>query len=301
MTFFNEMQKHSYNPIICQPILISVGMLSKEFQWKAYTHIHDETSEVLYVEHGEGEVFIGGTHYPVKDGDLILINPAQEHYEDFHKSSQSPVLFHFELLSLHIHGLPVNYICPLNSPPVTSVKNLRNIFSQYYKAIFHECREQKFGYEQIVYTKLENLILMIVRLYADYFPIQTLTDTSESNLAIAIKTYIDCSYRQNIRLADIAETMSVNPYYISRVFSTYFGCSPINYLISRRLNEAKQMLVTSQVTVKEIAIRLGYKSTCTFVTQFKKHVGCSPTAYRGKWKDGEYLLNNMNDWTEYLH
>jgi AraC-like DNA-binding protein len=58
------------------------------------------------------------------------------------------------------------------------------------------------------------------------------------------------------------------------------GVPPGQFLTAVRIQEAKRLLLSTTLTVKEITARVGYSSVGTFSTKFKGIVGLSPTAYR---------------------
>ena len=131
------------------------------------------------------------------------------------------------------------------------------------------------------------------------FPDKTLTDRREANLAIAIKCYIDENYRKDISLADISEAISTSKYHILRVFKEYYEMSPIQYLIGRRIDEAKRILLVSQLPIGEIADRVGYNSLSNFTLQFRKKVGLSPNQFRMIGENAED--ENPNEWMQVIH
>lgn len=298
---FSRLPCHPYTPIIHQPVLTGAGKLDLEPHWKAHPHTHRETVELVFVAQGEGCTSIGGTRFPIAAGDLITYNPGWEHYEDFSRCAQPPLLYHCEFASLHIHGLPPGHMLPDGAPPVMPVGEQRDDMVRCFQVIFHECCRQTFGYEQILYARLETLVLLMMRLYAEFFPLRMIADTGDTNMAIAVKSYIDCNYCRDIHLHDIAAAMSASPYHISHVFTAYYGLSPIRYLIGRRINEAKRMLLSSRLSIKEITARLGYDSISTFTAQFHQHTGTAPSRFRLEGREGRYEADNPNTWTQIIH
>ncbi len=66
-----------------------------------------------------------------------------------------------------------------------------------------------------------------------------------------------------------------------KAFVRRMGISPGQYLIQRRMDEACRLLRTGRLTVKEIALQLGYHSPYEFSAQFRRITGWSPSAYKG--------------------
>jgi len=68
-----------------------------------------------------------------------------------------------------------------------------------------------------------------------------------------------------------------------RRFKQATGQTPVEYVQTLRVEEAKQMLETSDVSIDDVAIEVGYSEPAAFRSAFRKHVGVSPSAYRKKW------------------
>src|SRR5262245_15112088 len=78
----------------------------------------------------------------------------------------------------------------------------------------------------------------------------------------------------------MANTAHVSPRHFSRSFRRVFGETPHQYLVSRRLERARHLLRTTDDTVAEICLSVGFTSVGSFTTSFTRHVGVSPTTYR---------------------
>ncbi|GAA3314259.1 hypothetical protein GCM10020331_006370 [Ectobacillus funiculus] len=77
--------------------------------------------------------------------------------------------------------------------------------------------------------------------------------------------------------------MNMNHYYMSHVFKSTIGYSPMQYVIRRRIGEAQSYLLATDKTVTDIAYMVGYNSASNFNNAFKKMVGMSPQRYREFW------------------
>lgn len=92
--------------------------------------------------------------------------------------------------------------------------------------------------------------------------------------------YIHAHYAAVLSLEEIAEQVGLSANYFSRIFKAKMGVGFVEYLTRIRMNEAKEFLVESTDSIKEIAHRVGYYDDKHFTKTFKKQVGISPKEYR---------------------
>ena len=97
-----------------------------------------------------------------------------------------------------------------------------------------------------------------------------------------VKRYIDVHYKENISLDTLTDMTHVSKYHLVHAFTKEYGVSPINYMISCRIEEAKQLLKNDDYTLSFITRMLGFSSPSYFSQTFKKIVGISPNEYRKK-------------------
>ena len=96
----------------------------------------------------------------------------------------------------------------------------------------------------------------------------------------AVRRYIDLHFKEPLTLDLLAEEAHMNKYYLSHAFKREFGVSPINYMISRRLEESKYLLAETDLSMSQIAQLLGFSSLSYFSQVFRKTQGLSPMEYR---------------------
>lgn len=93
-----------------------------------------------------------------------------------------------------------------------------------------------------------------------------------------IKAYVELNYQQQIKLEDIAKNIYfVDPTYISKQFKKRYGISFSQFLISVRLNHAKQMLaIGDSLSISEIAGSVGFNDYSYFIHMYKRFFGETP-------------------------
>ncbi len=103
----------------------------------------------------------------------------------------------------------------------------------------------------------------------------------QSSSAVAIaKNYICENYNKDISLDDVSREVNISPYYFSKLFKEETGENFIEYVTAIRIEEAKNLLNTSRMSMKEICAQVGYSDPNYFSRIFKKTVGVTPTEYK---------------------
>ena len=103
---------------------------------------------------------------------------------------------------------------------------------------------------------------------------------SSNDVVEASKAYIEANYTKNITLDDVSMAVNISSYYLSRIFKESTGENFIDYLTKLRIERAKELLSTTQYSMKEICMMSGYSDPNYFSKSFKKNVGVTPTEYR---------------------
>lgn len=93
------------------------------------------------------------------------------------------------------------------------------------------------------------------------------------------KQYIDENYMKELTLDDVSRVVNISSYYFSKVFKEETGENFIDYLTKLRIEAAKNLLKTTNKSMKEIALEVGYSDPNYFSRNFKKYTGKTPTDY----------------------
>ncbi len=102
------------------------------------------------------------------------------------------------------------------------------------------------------------------------------------------KQYIQKNYARDISLDDVSREVQISPYYFSKLFKEETGENFVEYVTQIRMAQAKELLDTTDLSMKEICGRIGYSDPNYFSRTFKKNTGVTPTEYK-EGKLGEYV------------
>jgi YesN/AraC family two-component response regulator len=105
---------------------------------------------------------------------------------------------------------------------------------------------------------------------------------SDDGMKVVID-YIERNIKKGISLEDVANHVNISTYYLSKIFKKEMGVNFITYITDRKMELAKEMLVTTDVPVLNIALDLAYNEANYFSKAFKKKTGYTPSEYREKF------------------
>jgi AraC-like DNA-binding protein len=94
------------------------------------------------------------------------------------------------------------------------------------------------------------------------------------------KDAIDARYREPLDVQELARAAHLSPAHFSREFRRAFGETPHQYLLTRRLERAAELLRNTDRSVLEVCLAVGLTSVGSFTTSFGRLFGLTPTAYR---------------------
>lgn len=99
----------------------------------------------------------------------------------------------------------------------------------------------------------------------------------------AVERVIDAMHRrkdQNFSLEEMADIAFMSPYHFNRTFRQLTGIPPCQFMSALRLESAKRLLLTTELSVTDVCFEVGYNSLGTFIRRFTDLLGASPRALR---------------------
>lgn len=99
------------------------------------------------------------------------------------------------------------------------------------------------------------------------------------DIAVSTKRYIDINFDKDINLELLAHLCFTSKYHLIRVFKKYYGITPRQYLINKRIEKSKKYLKSGK-SVSETCYAIGFESINSFSNLFRAKTGMPPSIYR---------------------
>lgn len=251
-------------------------------------HFHNQY-EIFYLLEGERRFFFDNRSYLVKGGSLILVDENSIHmttanseqeighdriilYVERDKMKEFDRLFPNLNLVKFFHQ---HYgVFPLN-------ERQQREFIDLYIRLQDEFDSRKRNYRAMIETEIIQYFICFMR--ENHTPAIEDTDVSAPSKyqnIYAVADYISEHFDETITLDLLADQFYISKYYLSRTFKEITGYGISEYLNIHRIREAKRLLEETDLSVQQIARKLGYESITYFEKVFKTYMTMSPLKYR---------------------
>lgn len=251
-------------------------------------HLHD-WYELIYVHRGTGTMFIDGALFELRPGSLFAIpgNTIHRTLPDKDDPATSSAMYFSPLLIQQASlGEPFAYLDLFDQGRVgrrymrTCPEALRAECESLLRDIDDELRAAAFGCRHAVLLLVHRLLLAVQRgtLNEMRHPGPELASVPEWMQSLL--DYIDRHFAEPIGLAELSAQAVVSPAHFSRLFKRLTGMNVTSYLTAKRMIRAKELLLSTDDSVGNIAAACGFESMTHFHRTFKRLVGLTPAAYR---------------------
>lgn len=126
-------------------------------------------------------------------------------------------------------------------------------------------------YQHLVVMYYAELLILIYRHMDETYMPMCLNESMKQAIL-----YIRQHYQEDISMKDVARNLGFGERYLRKLFSQYLNMSPVAYINEIRVNKAIELLSITEMSVKEVCFKCGFKSPQYFSRVFKKQMGASP-------------------------
>ncbi len=269
-----------------QQFQIEVFDTNRHFSVK-YPHRHD-FFEVLYLSKGSGFHVIDGNKYEIKPPCIFFMSPGQAHKIEFSHDIEGFIfIFTAEFYLINqsnqnrLIEFPFFFTIRQDNPPLLIHKNedVKFIESLFQKGIAELNRKEKYSVEL-----LRSLLDLILAFCSTFYKTEE-NKLSKGKGHIVVKKFfqlVEENYIHNLSVSEYADKLAITPNHLTQTVNQLTGKTSSQIIKSKQILEIKRLLVHTNLSVTEIALRLNFPDQSYFTKFFKRETGFSPLQYRAK-------------------
>lgn len=229
--------------------------------------------QINFISKGEGlfENKDGAT--TVKKGSFIIVRQDQWHrYKPNNNTgwTENYIGFNGELAK---HFLEINKV--LHGATIVHCGIHEELIDTYYK-IFTLVHEEKPGFQQVA----SGLVIKLIGYMVAFQKQRQFTGKPIEKVIDDAKFYIRQNIDTTIDMKELAASLNIGYSYFRKLFKTNTGLSPHQYCLDLKILRAKEQILTTKLSIKEIAYNLGFESIHYFSRLYKNKTGMSPSDLR---------------------
>lgn len=257
-------------------------------------HWHQEI-EIEYVYSGSVDFLLDGVRYTVQSGDILFINKNVIHAceapaacsgryvsivfgEQFVFSNYGDALYNTYLASIYEKGMCFPTRLKPDAPCRQEIiSHIRALLDCYFEKKFACEISIRSHFLAIYYTALEQRI----------FVREIRRENAATQMVRSAMLLIQQHYTSSLSVQSIAAELGITPQYLCRIFKASVGKTPMEFILSCRVEHAQFLLTQSDMTIADAALTSGFDDFNYFSRFFKKVHGITPSAYRARYRNPE--------------
>ena len=230
--------------------------------------------QLIYVASGKTHFYFGDEERIVNAEQMVLFQPRQpQHYEYFAKDKPEVYWVHFT--GSDVKNILRHYGIPMDEPVFYSGNS--SMYAYLFKEMIRELQTCRVGYQELLEMYLRQILLLIVRSREEHNP--TVSSFIQDEMELA-RRYFTEHYNEEINIEEYAKSRGMSISWFLRNFKQLTAKSPMQYVLSIRINNAVSLLEGTNYNINEISSIVGYDNPLYFSRIFKKQKGVSPSDYR---------------------
>lgn len=249
-------------------------------------HWHD-CLELNYVRRGRGHYRIGNLVFPLSPGAVFVIPPGTPH-----QSVPDPEAPHWNLtvylrpesvarLGAESRAMVQGLMAAVQHRLATDApREWEHAVTQLQDEALRRPRDPD---PEMIATKLLQACLLVRRAVpATDAPVTvpSLRDRTAARHVARVFAHIETHLNVPLTVADIARQLGLDPGYVGALFHRHTGMRLLDYMTLRRLEIARSLLMTSDLPLREVARRSGFRDASTFYRRFRRHFARTPGTLR---------------------
>ena len=252
-------------------------------RYEMVSHWHTEL-EMIHILNGEMNVRLNNGTYTAKQNDILFVNPEIIHAATPDDCKYECIVFDISYLSAAFEGSRyffegllnneyfINEYIPFDDSEIhTLVRNVFNLM-----------KNKSSGYKFKVIGEMYKMFGEIIdsHLYSNITGVTELGADKNMHKLKNVLVFMRDNYDKPISLSDMADAADMSSKYFCYFFKEMTRKSPVEYLNTYRVEKAARKLITSDISVTDVAFTCGFNDLSYFIKSFKAYKGVTPAKFR---------------------
>lgn len=235
-----------------------------------------DSYQLLYITHGKGYFYTSpDTFIEIKEGDILILQPHVWHsYFPDKKTGWQEYWIGFQGINMDSR-FQNNFFA---KDQIVYHIGVQDSIVKLYEQAIQVAMEEKAACQQYL-AGIANLILGMTMYYSQNYEF----DNKATEQISKAKVFIRENLLKGIGPEEVADSLHMSYSWSRKLFKEYTGLSPAHYIQELKIQQAKDLLATTQRSTKEIAYYLTFDDIPYFTKVFKKYTGYTPQSYRKKF------------------
>ena len=267
------------------------------YYYNFYTHHltpnYHNYLEIGYIYEGQGIFHIRNKSFNIGKGDVVVIGSNEMHYLELSSNRLKLMCIFFMPDLIYKAGddsIDLEYLTPFHDQE-RFAKNKKRIYAdnnhmilEIFEKMNKELNAKHIYYQQALKNYLLDILLALLRHYGEK------TTKNGNNIRKdrdierirSVLTYIQDNYDKQISLLQLSKIACMSPNSLCRFFKKVTGTTTSNYILRTRIDQAKYLLIKSDLNITQIAFKVGIEDHSYFDRIFRRFTNMSPKIFRRK-------------------
>lgn len=273
------LDKHENDNSTMQSIYLKV-LYAKKFSTSnninSRIHFHPFT-EFYFILDGKGKFSIEDRVINTNKDDFFIINSNVGH-SIYSGEDENLVYISFGVDSIFVKNLLNDDNIDEDKYIYKNIEKDQDYFIKSFDIINEEFNSNNIFAQSMANAKASEFVITLLRNFKDEIVI---TNDIKINKQIDyIKNFIDNNYSEDIKLESLSKMAYMNKFHLIAEFKQSYRVTPIDYLILKRIEVTKNLLISTNHSMEEISSIVGFNSQSYFNQVFRKKVGLTPSQFR---------------------
>lgn len=279
---------------------LSLSMIYAGFKrvgtWWNYKNIISPFYRLYYIKNGRGRVYINNISYELTSDTLFLIpkfafhsyecDDYMDHYYICFFDDQmgnigilNPMQMDLKVMAHSIDLELIKRYIEINPNKSLSISDPRHYDNN---RTIYEFQEKKSVSSTAQLIESNGILLQLFSRFITEESVQKIAANSSYERLESAVQYVNGNLDKYISVLELAELVCLTPDHFSKVFKKVMGMTPCEYIQMKRIERAQALLLTSHMSIMQIAESVGINNPAQFTKLFTKIAQCSPRVYRAK-------------------